>query len=169
MSSNFMQRIADLEAQVKSIAAERDGLKRELAGRQMPSAEEFADAIGKRLVRVEQNLREDFVGKFAGNFLLATETITKRLENIDQKQTNLEVHQKTVETKFKNHIAQVTQATDTGYENQQNLLQAFLDYNKEYMARHDQTLKAQRATAKECQQASTGSRECGEDVRRVCR
>lgn len=71
-----MQRICDLEAEVAALTAENQALKasqRNGHAHPQPNPEELANAIGVRLMRVEQNLREDFVGKFAASFLLATE------------------------------------------------------------------------------------------------
>lgn len=87
-----MQRISDLEAQVAALSTENQALKISRNGHatQQPDPEKLAEAIGARLVRIEQNLREDFVGKFAGTFLLALETITKRVVDAEERQTEIE-------------------------------------------------------------------------------
>jgi hypothetical protein len=92
-----MQPISDLEAEVAALTGENQSLKasqRNGHSHPQPNPEELANAIGARLARVEQNLREDFVGKFAASFLLASETITSRLNTLDQRESELEARQK---------------------------------------------------------------------------
>src|SRR4028118_2353424 len=93
MSSNPMQRISDLEAEVAALTAENQSLKAsQRNGHAHPqlNPQELAEAIGSRLTRVEQNLREDFVGKFAGILLPPLENFNKRVADAEERQISIE-------------------------------------------------------------------------------
>src|SRR3712207_1797963 len=128
MSTNPMQRIADLEARVAALTSENEALRAQKNGHSHPppNPAELANAIGTRLTRVEQNLREDFVGKFAGSFLLATETITNRLNALDQRETELEERQKGLEAKLKTHYSAVGAKLDEAGGRQRKLMTEFV-------------------------------------------
>lgn len=136
--NNSIQRIAELEAQVASLSAERDALKRE--GSRI-NVDELSNKIGAHLTRVERNLREDFVGKFAGNFLLATETITNRVVVLEERESRLEERYKELESRIKNHIKTIIDTVYKQSAKQKEIGQAFckatdvlLDANEKYVA-----------------------------------
>lgn len=156
MSSNLMQKMAELEVQLAALTAERKagrGAHVRQGNGSHGEAEELAEAIGKRLQRVEQNLREDFVGKFAGNFLLATETITKRLEAVETRAAKVESEQKALEVKLQNHQKVIGAKLDESNERQRKLMAEFVTLLDQYRAQNAETLKAQQAAAKECKEA----------------
>jgi len=117
--SNPMQRLAELEAEVSALTAERSRLLRE---RTPMDASDVAERVGMRLARVEQNLREDFIGKFAGNFLLATETITHRLVAVEEREKQLEERQQKLQKEFESNIERMKDALREAYACEKELL-----------------------------------------------
>jgi hypothetical protein len=151
--------MSDLEARTAQLMAENLELKaenralREVAMR-IPSAEALAEAIGARLVRVEQNLREDFTGKFAASFLLATETIQSRIVAVDERQEQLESRQTAFEGRITTHMAQVGSTLNHADEKQVGLLKRFSAALKQYHEKNQTVLAAQEDILAECQQAA---------------
>jgi hypothetical protein len=166
MSNNPMQRISDLEAQNEQLQGESIRLRAQAielqaenralreAVQRMPSAEALAEAIGARLVRVEQNLREDFTGKFAASFLLATETITGRIVAVDERQEKIEARQKAFEGRITTHMEQVGSTLNQADEKQVGLLRRFSTALKQHHAKNEQLLAAQEEILIGCQQAA---------------
>ena len=154
-----MQRIADLEARVAALTSENEALKAQKNGHSHPppNPEELAHAIGTRLTRVEQNLREDFVGKFAGSFLLATETITNRLNALDQREAELEERQKGLEAKLRAHYSAVGAKLDEAAGRQRKLMTEFVGILNQHLAHSDALLKAQQATVESCDRAAAAT------------
>lgn len=159
MSNNPIQRIADLEARVAALTSENEALRAQKNGHSHPppNPEELANAIGTRLTRVEQNLREDFVGKFAGSFLLATETITNRLNALDQRETELEERQQGLETKLQTHYTAVGAKLDEAGGRQRKLMTEFVGILNQHLSHSDTLLKAQQATVESCNRAATAT------------
>lgn len=161
-----MQRLSDLEAQNEQLTAEGTRLKAQAAELQaenralreavqrMPSAEALAEAIGARLTRVEQNLREDFTGKFAASFLLATETITGRIVAVDERQEKIEARQKAFEGRITTHMEQVGSTLNQADEKQVGLLRRFSAALKQHHAKNEGLLAAQEDILAGCQQAA---------------
>lgn len=159
MSNNPMQKIADLDARVAALTSENETLRAHKNGHShpQPNSEELASAIGTRLTRVEQNLREDFVGKFAASFLLATETITTRLNALDQRESELEEEQKSLEIKLQNHYAAVSAKLDEAGGRQRKLMTGFVGALNQHLAHSDALLKAQQATVESCERAAAAT------------
>ena len=159
MMSNPMQRLADLEARVKALTAERDALQQELLQRNpsQPDINELTDLINNGLERVERNIREDFIGKFAGNFLLATETITNRVVAVEARESQIEKQQKGLEVRLQNHQITISRTLDEATANQRQLLLSFLEANKNYNAKNEATLKAQQAAVAGCNAAAAAT------------
>jgi hypothetical protein len=154
-----MQRIADLEAQVAALTSENEALRAQKNehSHPQPNSEELANAIGTRLTRVEQNLREDFVGKFAASFLLASETITGRLNALDQHELELEERQQNLETKLQNHYAAVGAKLDEAGGRQRKSMTEFASILNQHLAHSDTLLKAQQATVESCNRSAAAT------------
>ena len=90
MSTNLMQRIADLEAQVAALTAENNTLRVRSNGNGHFDSEKMAEAIGARIERSGQLLREDFTGKLAGLISPYVESTLRRCAEIEGRQGNLE-------------------------------------------------------------------------------
>lgn len=159
MTTNPMRRISDLEAQVAALTAENQALKTSRNGHAgaQPDPEKLADAIGTRLTRVEQNLREDFVGKFAGSFLLATETITGRLNALDEREKGLEERQKELEGKLESYYSAVGAKPDEAGGRQRKLMGEFATILNQHLTHSDALLKAQQATVDGCNSAAAAT------------
>lgn len=159
MSNDPMQRISDLEARTAQLGAENTELKaenralREVVQR-MPSAEALAEAIGVRLARAEQNLREDFTGKFAASFLLATETMTNRIVAVEGHQEKIEAHQSAFEGRITTHMEQVGSTLNQADERQVGLLRRFAAALKQHHQKNEELLSAQEEILIGCQQAA---------------
>lgn len=144
-----MRRVADLEAQVAALTAENQALKTSGNGHAgaQPDPEKLADAIGVRLTRVEQNLKDDFIGKFAGNFLLALETITKRVADAEGRQTE-------IERKLVTHKAEIAKMLDGAIEEQRAVLRRFNAAVKQHHEQNEATLAAQQEAVEACGHAA---------------
>lgn len=135
--NNAIQRIAELEAEVASLKAERNVLK-EKSGQ--TDIQGIANIIEVRLNRVERNLREDFVGKFAGVLLPATESITNRVVALEKRELQLEKQLKKVEIGFENHIKTVSTKLDEADIKQKDFLNALDDFIARYREEHESTV-----------------------------
>lgn len=149
MSTNHIQRIADLEARVAALTSENETLKAPKNGHPLPAPnpEELAEAIGARLARVEQNLREDFVGKFAANFLLAVDTITKRVVDAEEKQAS-------IERRLVNHKAEISKMLEEASGKQLGTLRSLKATIKEHSDKNEATLQAQQEAVAACEEAA---------------
>jgi hypothetical protein len=83
--SNSMQQFSDLRADVAAVVSDIAQLKAT-----QPNLDRFADEIGAHLVRFEADVTRNFTDRFAGNFFRATEGITARVVNLEERQTRLE-------------------------------------------------------------------------------
>jgi hypothetical protein len=90
VSDNPMQRIADLEAQVAALTAENSTLRTRSNGKGHLDAGQLADALGLRIDRAGQLLREDFTGKLAGMIAPYIEKTIKDCAEVAQRQLELE-------------------------------------------------------------------------------
>ena len=84
MSAN-MQHLADLQADVAALTSEVGQLKAT-----QPNLDRFAGEIGAHLVRFETDVTRNFTDKFAGSFFRATEAMTARVVNLEDRQLKLE-------------------------------------------------------------------------------
>ncbi|HEX9918181.1 MAG TPA: hypothetical protein VGA87_03385 [Pyrinomonadaceae bacterium] len=84
MSAN-MQHLADLRADVAALTSEFGQLKAT-----QPNLDRFAAEIGAHLVRFETDVTRNFTDKFAGSFFRATEAMTARVVNLEDRQLKLE-------------------------------------------------------------------------------
>jgi hypothetical protein len=162
-----MKRLAELEAQVAALAAENEGLKRQLAerssGAKQPSADALAAAIsqqvGEQLVKIEESLRRDFTDKFAGNFFRATEAMTTRVVSLEGKQTEIEGREAALEGRLGEHLNVVGAALDKTKRAQQATAAEFIETLKAYYAANNKTLAEMQAAAEECREALAGAQE----------
>jgi len=143
-----MQRISDLEAEAAALTAENQSLKAAQRNRHpQPNPQELADAIGARLTRVEQNLREDFVGKFAGILLPPLETFNKRVADAEERQTN-------IERKLVTHKAEIAKMLEEANQKQLTTLQRFNNAVKLHHEKNEATLAAQQQSVEACNYAA---------------
>jgi hypothetical protein len=146
MSTHEIQWRADVDAKLAQLAAQN---------KSQPNNLELLDAIGARIAREGQTLREDFIGKFAASFLLATETITKRVVELDEKQTKLEEREQKLEERIAAHEAKVSADLEKTEKRQIEILQQFIEVLKEHHTYNEATLIEQQAAVKGCQQAAS--------------
>jgi hypothetical protein len=147
MSTNSMHRIAELEARVAALTSENEALAARKNGHPPPNPEELAEAIGTRLERVEKSLREDFVGKFAANFLLAVETITKRVVDAEEKQAS-------IERRLVTHKAEISKMLEESNEKQLGTLRSLKAAIKEHSDKNEATLESQQEAVAACEEAA---------------
>lgn len=151
-----MQRVAELEAQVAALTAERDTLKEE---RSEFDLKDHAEQICYQIEVTERRLRDDFIGKFAANFLLATEAVTNRLAAAEARESQLEERQRALQAEFENHLTSVRKALAENYECQKGLVQWFQDYIKKYRTVVEAVLEAQLGSVRDCNKASAATAE----------
>lgn len=140
-----MQWMSDVEAKLAQLTAQH---------KSQPNNLELLDTIGARIAREGQTLREDFIGKFAGNFLLATETITKRVVELDEKQTELEEREQKLEAQIAAHEAKVSEDLEKTEKKQIEILRRFIDALNQHHEINAATLIEQRAAVEGCRQAA---------------
>jgi len=151
-----MQRVADLEAQVAALTAERDALKDEQIEFDL---EDHAEQICDQIQETERRLREDFIGKFAANFLLATEAVTNRLTAAEARESQLEERQRALQAEFENHLARVKESLTETYERQQELVRWIHGYNDKYRVAVEAVLEAQLEAVRGCNKAAVATAE----------
>lgn len=83
--SAAMQHLADLRADVEALTSEFRQLKAT-----HPNLDRFAAEIGAHLIRFKTDVTRNFTDKFAGSFFRATEAITARVVNLEERQAKLE-------------------------------------------------------------------------------
>ena len=154
--SSQIQRIAELEAQVAAISAECDALKDDQPRFDL---EDLGDQVCDRLEETERRLREDFIGRFAANFLLATEAITNRLTAAEARESQLEERQQALQVEFDNHLAKVKETLAEAYECQNELVRWFHAYNEKYRSAVECLLEAQLDTLRSCNSAAAATAE----------
>ena len=154
--SSQMQRIAELEAQVAAISAERDALKDDQPRFDL---EDLGDQVCDQLEETERRLREDFIGRFAANFLLATEAITNRLTAAEGRESQLEERQQALQIEFENHLAKVKETLAEAYECQNELVRWFHAYNEKYRGAVEGILEAQLETLRGYNSAAAATAE----------
>lgn len=154
-----MQRVAELEAQVAALTAERDELKDE---RIEFDLEDHAEQICDQIQETERRLREDFIGKFAANFLLATEAVTNRLTAAEARESQLEEQQQALKAEFENHLARVRETMTETYECQKELVRWINEYNDKYRAGVEAVLEAQLETVRSCNGAAAATAEAAD-------
>ncbi|MGA9994809.1 MAG: hypothetical protein WBP93_05300 [Pyrinomonadaceae bacterium] len=145
MSTPPMQWMADVDAKLAQFAAQN---------KSQPTNMELVEAIGARIAREGQTLREDFIGKFAANFLLALETVTKRAVELEEKQTKLEEREQKLEEKTAAHEAKVAEDLEKAEQKQLEILNKFIDALNQHHQINATTLSKQQVAVLECQRAT---------------
>jgi hypothetical protein len=154
-----MQRIAELEAQVAGLTAERDALKEE---QPRYNLEDLADQVCDQIQETERRLREDFIGKFAANFLLATEAVTNRLTAAESRESQLEERQQSLKAELENHLAKVKETLAETYECQKELVRWINEYNDRYRTEVVAVLEAQLEMVRSCNGAAAATAEAAD-------
>lgn len=146
--SNNLTAIVDLQAGFADLSAEMADMKAT-----QPNLDYFIQEVGKLLLGFEQSVREDFrvleddlthnfKDKFAGNFFRATEAMTARVVNLEEKQTKLEEmlfeHLKKYDEKLKDHKAKIS-----------TLYKSHVDAIEKLLAKNNETLEAQQQAVNE--------------------
>jgi Fe2+ transport system protein B len=84
MSSN-MQLFSDFQADLAAVVSDVGRLKAT-----QPNLDRFAGQIGAHLLSFEAEVTRNFTDKFAGSFFRATEAMTARVVNLEERQVKLE-------------------------------------------------------------------------------
>lgn len=148
MSTHEMQWRSDVDARLSQLTAQL---------KSQPNNLELVESIGARIAREGQTLREDFIGKFAASFLLATETITKRMVEIDEKQTEMEEREQKLEERIAAHEAKVSADLEKTEKKQLEILNGFIDTLNQHHKINAATLTKQQVTVEECQRAAAAT------------
>lgn len=129
MSNSPIQRISDLEAQVAALTAENSALRARTNGNGNGhlDAEKLIEAVGLRIERSGQLLREDFTGKLAG---LISPYIDKTLRQCDE----VAAKQDELEKKFKEHRRAVA---GSAAELEASFVKLRKEANKDWTAQRD--------------------------------
>jgi ElaB/YqjD/DUF883 family membrane-anchored ribosome-binding protein len=80
-----MQHLSDLRADVAAVMSDVAHLKAT-----QPNLDRFAGEIGAHLIRFEGEVTRNFADKFAGRLFSATEAMTTRVVNLEERQIKLE-------------------------------------------------------------------------------
>jgi hypothetical protein len=130
-----MQRVADLEARVTALTAENEGLRARINGHGNGNGpldiDKLIEAIGLRIDRSGQLLREDFTGKLAG---LIGPYIDKTLRQCDE----VAAKQDDLEKKFKEHKKTVA---GSAAELEASFVKIRKEANKDWTAQREKILE----------------------------
>src|SRR5215204_3979502 len=111
MSNNSMQRIADLQAEVAALTAEKGELESKAQGARPLDVEALAGTIAAvidtRLKMTEQNLREEFVTKFAALFEPILERTKEKVVKLEEREDEAEGRQEKLEERLRSHLDEV--------------------------------------------------------------
>jgi hypothetical protein len=129
VSNSPIQRIADLEAQVAALTAENKALKAKTNGNGNGhlDAEKLLEAVGLRIDRSGQLLREDFTGKLAALIAPYIDKTLRECEEIATKQEDLE-------KRFKEHKKAVA---GSAAEMEASFVKIRKEANKDWTAQRD--------------------------------
>lgn len=130
-----MQRVADLEARVTALTAENEGLRARINGNGngngLLDIDKLIEAVGLRIDRSGQLLREDFTGKLAG---LISPYIDKTLRQCDE----VSAKQDDLEKKFKEHKKAVA---GSAAELEASFVKIRKEANKDWTAQREKILE----------------------------
>lgn len=155
MSNNSMQRIADLEAQVAQLTAQRDGLQRQINSQ--PNYTEILGGIAAHISREMQITREDFTGKFAGHMLPAVTNFKNDVEKTQQQQEQIEQRQNAFELRLQKHRAEIEDMLKESNTKQTGTMKKFVEALKGQNDRLDSLLDEQQETVKSFNQAAAAT------------
>lgn len=131
MSTSPIQRIADLEARVTALTAENEALRARINGHGTGNGpfdiDKLIEAIGLRIDRSGQLLREDFTGKLAGLISPYIDKTLRQCEEVAAKQDDLE-------KKFKEHKKAVA---GSAAELEASFVKIRKEANKDWTAQRD--------------------------------
>jgi hypothetical protein len=148
MSTPPMQWMSDMEARIAQLSAQN---------KSQPNTLELIDAIGARIAREGQTLREDFIGKFAASFLLATETITKRAVDLEEKQAKLEEREQELEEQATAHETKVREELDKAEKRLSEILGRFINALNQHHQINGAALSQQQIAVEECKRATAAT------------
>ncbi len=134
MSSN-MQHLADLRADVAALTSEVGQLKAT-----QPNLDRFAGEIGAHLVRFETDVTRNFTDKFAGSFFRATEAMTVRVVNLEDRQAKLEELLNGSIKKYDEMLAEHRQEIAKLHKAHVGAIQKLLDDNGEQLKKQQGTV-----------------------------
>ena len=109
---------------------------------------------GGQLIKIEESLRRDFTDKFAGNFFRATEAMTNRVVNLEERQGRIEAHQTQIENRFGEYLVSVGATLDKAKRAQQAILGKFGETLDAHHNREQEMLTAMQAAATACTKAT---------------
>jgi hypothetical protein len=152
MSTHEMQWKADIEAKLSQLTAQNTALANQLKAQ--PSLGEVLQVITAQLSRMDQGLREDFIGKFAGMISPATESITNRVVKLEERLSTAEEREQKFEEQSIAHQMIITEQFERAENRLIDILNAFVLNLEEHHRCNAETLKAQQAAAKDCRTAA---------------
>ena len=155
MSAHEMQWKADIEAKLSQLTSQNTALANQLKAQ--PSLEEVLQAITAQLSRMDQGLREDFVGKFAGMIAPATESITNRVVKLEDRLTKAEEQEQKIEGQMLAHQTVISEHLGETEKKQIEILNWFVNALNQHHEINAGTLVEQRNAAKDCRDATAAT------------
>jgi hypothetical protein len=150
-----MQWKADIEAKLSQLTAQSIALANQLKAQ--PSINDLLNAISAQLSRMDQGLREDFVGKFAGHIMPATDAITNRVVKLEERLSTAEEQEQKIERQMLAHQTTISEQLDETKKKQLEILNWFIAALNQHHQINADTLAGQKAAAKDCRAAATAT------------
>ena len=152
MSTPPMQWMSDMEAQIAQLTARNMALEKHL--KDQPTPAELLAAIAAQLARMDQNLREDFTGKFAGHITPFIDSVSNRVKALDERLVKAEEREQGIEEQVATHQATINAQLEETEKRQAEILNWFVDALNQHHKINAATLSKQQLAVEECRRAT---------------
>jgi len=147
-----MQWMSDVEARMAQLTARNTALEKHL--KEQPAPSDMLAAIAAQLTRMDQSLREDFTGKFAGHITPFIDSVSNRVKALDERVAKAEEQEKGIEEQVAAHQATISEQLDETEKRQAEILNWFVDSLNQHHKINAATLAKQQLAVEECRRAT---------------
>lgn len=153
MSTPPMQWMSDMEARIAQLTARNASLEKQI--KEQPAPSEMLAAITAQLTRMDQSLREDFTGKFAGHITPFIDSVSNRIKTLNAQLEKAEEREQWIEEKVAAHEANVITKMDETEQQQIEILNKFVDALNQHHQINAATLSKQQLAVEACRRATS--------------
>ena len=153
MSTPPMQWMSDMEARIAQLTARNSALEKQI--KEQPAPAEVLAAIAAQLARMDQSLREDFTGKFAGHITPFIDSVSNRVKALDERLEKAEEREQWIEERVAAHEANVITKMDETEQKQIEILNWFIDALNQHHEINAGTLAQQQTAVADCRRATS--------------
>jgi hypothetical protein len=147
-----MQWMSDMEARMAQLAAKNTALEKQI--KEQPAPSELLAAIAAQLTRMDQSLREDFTGKFAGHITPFIDSVSNRVKALDERLAKTEEREQGIEEQVAAHQATISTQLEETEKRQADILNWFVDALNQHHKINAATLSKQQLAVEECRRAT---------------